>query len=298
MIIFLFCLLGSLLVFLSACTKSPETTQAAFTPTIQVSQTATEFNSTIVPTVTETPTPCVETKGSILEQTIPSELLKDSIAVKIYLPPCYSSDLTINYPTLYMLHGQMDTYNQWVSLGLLSRMDSLLLQNQVQPFIIILPNELKTNLDPGRSSYGEALIKEVVPYIEENFRVCIERSCRAIGGLSRGGNWAVRLGLVYPELFSTIGAHSTPLFYGEINNLLLLTGNEELILKMPNFYVDVGDRDPDLVDVQLFNKTLQDLNIPHVYNEYLGYHDDTYWSAHVKDYLLWYSSQLIAPHVY
>jgi enterochelin esterase-like enzyme len=159
----------------------------------------------------------------------------------------------------------------------------------------VLPNEIRSNTDAYQSKFGDAVIEDVIPFIDSHFKVCTERVCRAIGGLSRGGNWAVHLGFSNPDLFVTVGAHSAPLFYGEISNILMTATSTESISALPVFYIDVGNKDEDHADVMLFLETLQNLNVPHKFTNNLGYHDEAYWSAHVEDYLLWYDSQLKPP---
>lgn len=284
---------------LASCNPVTTTENTPFSPTLQTTiQSTSVFNLNLPaaePSATPTPAACLDLKGSILDQDIPSEVLEDPINVKIYLPPCYDPDSDTQYAVLYMLHGQTSLDDQWVSLGLLSKMDELLALGLVEPFIIVLPAETKSNIEGFNSEYGDAVVRDVIPYINDNFRACVERSCRAIGGLSRGGNWAVHLGFEYPTLFAAVGAHSTPLFYGEISNIYRIVTTQAAAESLPIFYIDVGDRDEDLADVLLFNDTLQELNIQHVFNNFLGYHDGAYWSAHVQDYLLWYDSQLSVP---
>ncbi|MBA4375785.1 MAG: hypothetical protein C0401_06385 [Anaerolinea sp.] len=246
------------------------------------------------PELTQTPIPCVKTIGSIVEREIPTVLLEKSINVKIYLPPCYNSNLQADFPVLYMLHGQTSANDQWLRLGLFSEMDELLMQKAIQPFLIVLPYESRSNTDSDVSKYGEALVQDVIPYIEDNFRVCKDRSCRAIGGLSRGGNWAVHLGFTYPKRFVAIGAHSTPLFYGEIIKITERVSAISSTTELPAIYIDMGNKDPDRQDVLAFVAALKKLNIPYQFTEFLGYHQEDYWSAHVQDYLFWYSNQLMS----
>ncbi len=290
---------STLLFLLASCKPSEITEQTPVSPAVQTATQSTSVANLNLPgdepSATETPTPCVENTGSIIDQDVPSETLGEAINVKIYLPPCYDRYPDAQYAVLYMLHGQTSLDDQWVRLGLLSTMDALLAQNLVEPFLIVLPAESRSNIEGYNSKYGDAIVKDVIPYIEENFRACTERTCRAIGGLSRGGNWAVHLGFENPELFTAVGAHSTPLFYGEISNMERVVTNQEIAETLPIFYVDAGDKDEDLGDVFLFNNTLQELNIPHVFNVFLGYHDEAYWSTHAQDYLLWYDSQLKVP---
>jgi len=284
-----------LMVGLSACEVNDPQIQISTSPTPHPTPAAINTNLTEIPYYTPTAAPCVETVGSIVDAEVPTKILTESIKVKIYLPPCYDSDRDTRYSVLYMLHGQTSLDDQWVRIGLLSKMDELLAKKKTHAFLIVLPNEIRSNTDSYKSKYGDAIVEEVIPYIDRHFNVCAERSCRAIGGLSRGGNWAVHLGFSDPELFTAVGAHSAPLFYGEISNILMTTTSPETSAALPVFYVDVGNKDEDYNDVMLFLDTLDNLNIRRSFNNNLGYHDEAYWSAHVEDYLLWYDSQLMPP---
>lgn len=284
-----------LMVGLSSCAPREPQIQSTATSNPQSTQANINKTQTEEPSITQTAAPCVETKGTIIDKEVPSKLLTESIRVKVYLPPCYAYKSDVKYSVLYMLHGQTSLDDQWVRIGLLAEMDELLEQKKVNPFVIVLPNEIRSNTDSFKSKYGDAIVEEVIPYINQQFNVCAERECRAIGGLSRGGNWAVHLGFSNPEFFTAVGAHSAPLFYGEITNILSINSTPESIAALPVFYIDVGNKDEDHADVMLFLDTLQNLNIPRQFNNNIGYHDETYWHAHVQDYLLWYDSQLKPP---
>lgn len=283
------------MVAVTACGLNDPQIQITNSPTSHPTQALPDKTHTEEPSAIQTAAPCVETTGTVLDREVPSKLLTESIKVKVYLPPCYDSESDTQYSVLYMLHGQTSMDDQWVRIGLLSKMDELLAQKKVQPFIIVLPNEIRSNTDSYKSKYGDAIIEEVIPYVDQNFDVCTEKTCRAIGGLSRGGNWAVHLGFSNPELFTTVGAHSAPLFYGEISNILKIANAPDKIAALPVFYIDVGNKDEDIEDVMLFFETLDELTIRRNFNFYLGYHDEAYWRAHVEDYLLWYTSQLPPP---
>ncbi|MHB8088503.1 MAG: alpha/beta hydrolase [Anaerolineaceae bacterium] len=284
-----------LMVGISACNllePQPKTTE---TPTVIPTNLTPDNPLTEEPSPTQTAAPCTETTGTVIDRQVPSKLLAEPINIKIYLPPCYDSKNNTQYSVLYMLHGQTSMDDQWVRIGLLSKMDELLADKKVKPFLIVLPNEIRSNADSDQSKYGDAIIEEVIPFVEKQFNTCNEKACRAIGGLSRGGNWAVHLGFSNPELFSTVGAHSTPLFYGEISNILMTVTSAGTTAALPTFYVDVGNKDPDHADVILFLETLQNLNVPHKFSNNLGYHDESYWHTHIEEYLLWYDSQLKPP---
>jgi len=271
------------LVSCAAVNSSPISTVAA-------TDTSTPHpTSTPVPQATRTPTPlvCTATQGSILNVDIPTQKLNRPINTNIYLPPCYDPKKEGGYPWLIMLHGQAATNAQWLELGLTNAADDLITSKEIQPLVIVMPFEVTWTPGPRESQFDEALMEDVLPYIEENYAVCKERTCRAIGGLSRGGNWAVHLGFVSPEVFGIVGAHSTPLFYGELWNIQAAAGLPPE--SIPLVLVDAGDKDAEKEKVQEFVTALKDAGVPYQFFEFEGRHEPSYWSAHVADYLRWYA---------
>jgi enterochelin esterase-like enzyme len=239
--------------------------------------------------------PCRASKGSIVDVEIPTDQINRPVNTKIYLPPCYDGDPLAGYPVLYMLHGQAAMNDQWVRLGLTNAADDLINQGKIQPLIIVLPFEITWTPGPEDSNFDEAVIEDVLPYIDANYATCAERSCRAVGGLSRGGNWAVYLGFAYPELFGVAGAHSTPLFYGEEMRISQALSDAATVDDLPFVLVDMGSKDDDRAFVQAFKAFLDSNGIPFDYHEFDGRHEESYWSAHVSDYLHWYSERLVIP---
>ncbi len=224
---------------------------------------------------------------------IPTDWLNRPVNINIYLPPCYDPGLIGGYPLLIMLHGQAATNAQWLELGLTNAADELITTKEIVPLIIVMPFEVTWTPGPADSQFDEALIQDVLPFVAENYAVCAQRTCRAVGGLSRGGNWAVHLGFAYPELFGIVGAHSTPLFYGELWNIRAAAGSPPEL--MPVVVADAGDRDADKDKVQEFITTLEEAGIPYAFYEFEGRHETSYWSAHAADYLRWYSQRFILP---
>ena len=112
----------------------------------------------------------------------------------IYLPPCYDERIEINYPVLYLLHGQTYTDDQWIRLGVPNILDNLIHSGESQPFIIVFPDDRYWNL-PAGPGFGERLVDSLIPYIDQTYRTLPDRNHRAIGGMSRGAGWALRLGL-------------------------------------------------------------------------------------------------------
>lgn len=248
--------------------------------------------------VSETPNPtppdftCLQAGGDVQQTDIPLPDGEGSLNVKVYLPPCYDPAVSERYPVLYLLHGQDADNNQWLSLGLAEVMDQLVATGEVQPLLVVLPVENNTYLDPAKSAFPDDMVNAVIPYIDAHYRTCSSRNCRAIGGISRGGNWALEIGFSNPGLFAAVGAHSAPLFYGQSNRISKAVSGLASLAEAPELYVDVGDRDIYREDVAVLVSTLEKLGLPHLFTEFPGRHDAQYWSGHLVDYLDWYSDSL------
>lgn len=286
-----------LVLVLAACVPAQIPSQPVnANPTITTVGSQPSAQSTIMnATPTVKSQSCGETAGKIRDFKLSTKLLKYDLEAKIYLPPCYGSEKEREYPVLYMLHGMTDTDDQWIRLGLTDIADQLISSRLIQPMIIVMPYEISWQQTPEESNFDKAITDVLIPYIEKHYSVCTERDCRAIGGLSRGGNWAVDIGFANWQMFGAVGAHSTPLFYGETLRITQAVQSMPSLQDAPAVYVDAGKKDANLAQVEEFEQTLTELGVDHEYHINAGYHDDTYWSAHTEQYLLWYASKLKAP---
>ncbi len=274
---------------LAGCQSSP---QAAPTPTVE--NTATPL-PTSTPEATTTPVPenikiesqCEE--SSILTFTLSSELLNDTLSFNVYFPPCYDPHTSQPYPVIYLLHGQEQNASLWRDIGIQAAADQLILEQSRQPFLIVMPVEQYYFRSSENNRYPDAIMEELIPAVESDLPVCTERECRAIGGVSRGGAWAVRLAFQNLDIFGALGAHSTPLFEGDLE---ILPEWVDAISSdsLPRIYADVGSTDPAVKDAYAFDQELNVLGVPHEWHLNSGRHNEEYWSAHIYEYLFWYTS--------
>ena len=276
-------LLIPLLIGLWACAPSSE---PIVTPTT-VPPTPTRTPTPLPPTATPTITPlgCLTQSGrvdqGVIQETVPPQ------EYLIYLPPCYDEKPDLHYPVLYLLHGQTYTDDQWVRLGAVNVLDELILADEAPPFIIVFPDDRYWNLQAG-SGFGQRLVDHLIPYIDENYRTLADRNHRAIGGMSRGAGWALRLGLQRWDLFGTLGLHSLAAFADDrpfLGSWLKAVPLES----WPNIFMDMGESDQELGFNSQFESMLTQLGIPHEWHLYPGAHDEQYWQAHVEEYLRWYA---------
>jgi S-formylglutathione hydrolase FrmB len=285
-----------LLIFSTACSRTPTPSPPSrdITPTPPL-HTPPRMSLTpdhkLLPNTTETQPPtladrsavCLDQKGIVLTEEIDVPFSNQSLPFRIYLPPCYAEDIHQDYPTLYMLHGIQADDSQWVEMGIVELSDALITSGQVEPFLIVMPWQ-KTGLD-----IELALVEELVPHIDDVYRSRTQPFWRAIGGLSRGGGWALRIGLKHPDVFGVIGLHSPATFYDAVYIALWVREIPKEIV--PRIWIDIGKedslREATLNLILLFDE----LEVPHTSSLPEGGHSPTYWSAHLEEYLLWYTSQ-------
>lgn len=116
--------------------------------------------------------------------------------VNVYFPADYEKERKKKYPVLYLLHGWGEDENGWPVQGHLANiMDGLIAAGKAVPMIIVIPSgDIKTNSDVRTASgdITDVIVKDLIPFIDKNFRTLPDKEHRAMAGLSRGGGqtWA------------------------------------------------------------------------------------------------------------
>jgi enterochelin esterase-like enzyme len=270
---------------LSACTSAAPSPTATLVPS-----SATPFllpkPSRIPRTPTPTPLTCLNQPPRVDSGEIDTS--KPPQLFLIYLPPCYDDNVDQRYPVLYLLHGQTYIDDQWVRLGAPQAANALILSGKVPAFIMVFPDDRYWNLPEG-DGFGDRLLNLVLPYVDSHYRTLTDRSDRAIGGLSRGGGWAVHIMLKNVDLFGTVGLHSPAIFdqdapYSEDWVRAVPAGS------WPRIWIDAGDQDRELSSILAFENILSAYQVSHLWHMYTGDHSEAYWSAHVSEYLQWYTA--------
>ncbi|MFZ6027761.1 MAG: alpha/beta hydrolase [Chloroflexota bacterium] len=270
----------------AAVSPTPMPPTATFTPTAFLTRT---HHPT--PTPTASPETCLQHDGEILVTAVPAEMLAEDLAYRVYLPPCYQEHSQARYPVLYLIHGQYFTDDQWDRLGVDEAADRLIRAGEIAPVIIVMPRDRLWN-QPERDPFGQAVMDTLIPAIDAQYRTRPERTFRAIGGLSRGGSWALHLGIQYWQSFSAVGAHSAAIFWDDASSIRGWL--EEIPSEaMPRFFVDLGDSDrPEISDSALgFEGLLTRLRVPHEFYLFVGDHNEDYWRVHIEQYLRWYTAE-------
>ncbi len=165
----------------------------------------------------------------------------------IYTPPGYDKGKK-KYPVLYLQHGMGEDETGWGNQGFTAMiMDNLLAEGKTLPFVIVMENG-SVNFDAlprqgsGQSTSRETrrmyvadqiesiILKDLIPFIEANYRVVAKQSHRAMAGLSMGGMQTKIIVTRNPGLFSHIGMFSSGTFVpSEIENLEAFNKNIKLV---------------------------------------------------------------------
>lgn len=255
---------------------------------------------TLTPTSAATPTPtalpCLSESGQVEEfNDNRSETARENLRFRVYLPPCYQQSLK-RFPVVYLLHGASFRETQWQNLGIVESIEQAMRLEALGPMIIVMPymgNIGALNQFPPDDSYETVLLDELVPTIDRDFCTIRNREFRAIGGISRGGFWAMSVAMRHPDVFGIVGGHSAALDViaaPPANNPLDLARNAPLLDDVPlRILIDNGADDYVGLELQTFSSRLTQRQIPHTYSIYpTGGHDEDYWTSHVGEYLEFY----------
>ena len=150
-----------------------------------------------------------------------SAVANDDRDFYVYTPPGYDPAAKKTYPVLYLLHGYSDDASGWTAVGRANIiLDNLIAQGKTKPMIVVMPLGYGTMEmirvgwgDPevreqNLTKFREALLTEVMPKVESEYRITKDRNSRAIAGLSMGGSESLLTGLNNLDKFAWVGAFS------------------------------------------------------------------------------------------
>jgi enterochelin esterase-like enzyme len=245
-----------------------------------------------------------------------SALLNTEVKYSIYLPDGYEYSER-QYPVVYLLNGYTGDETNWIQSGGIQRiMDHEIEQGNIQEMVIVMPDgddRLYMNRTDGTYPYEDMFMKELLPYIQNQYSVRKGKRYTAISGLSMGGAGALKLALKYDENFGACAAFSSAVFteesvvasdqkfmdgyiskampdmvgtkgksrleksYQEYDVLHLAKTKDAELLKTVKIYFDCGDDDFLSLGNAELHKELLGRQIPHEYRVRDGAHTWPYW---------------------
>lgn len=153
--------------------------------------------------------------GAMAEVTYKSSTFGTFARMHVYTPPGYDKG-SQSYPVLYLFHGGTENDDTWTSVGRAGFiLDNLLAARKAKPMIVVMPTgQSAENAGQGRKSqeaFAANFNRDVMPYVEANYRVLTDRSNTAIAGASIGGNHTLNIAIPRLERFGYIGLFSSGL---------------------------------------------------------------------------------------
>ncbi len=159
--------------------------------------------------------------GSVTYRWYDSPSLGISRRMTVYTPYGYEQSPKAKYPVLYLLHGGGGDEEAWTSMGRAAQiLDNLIEKGLAKPMIVVMPNgnpnqraagtlgletiEMDRNDPKWANAYVNSLVKEIIPFIDKEYRTVAKSSGRAIAGLSMGGGHTTSATILYPGVFDYI----------------------------------------------------------------------------------------------
>jgi len=164
----------------------------------------------------------------------------------VYTPPEYDSHPRLKYPVLYLFHGWGENEQGWHTQGHMDFiLDNLIAEKKAKPMIIVMDNLNAVKPDeaatlyfarsiiarpsmadlaapPGAGAGGsrpgfpanfgatftELMLTDLIPMVEQTYRVLPGRENRAMAGLSMGGMQSFQTVLTNLDKFAYLGGFS------------------------------------------------------------------------------------------
>lgn len=248
-----------------------------------------------------------------------SQAIRTSVTVNVILPETDKKEegggkALESYKTLWLLHGLNGNQNSWIENTAIERYARL------RKIAVVMPcadRSWYTDTAYG-AKYFTFIAEELPEVCRSYFRgMSDKREDNIVAGLSMGGYGALKIALTYPERYGYVASLSGALditrkgrvcdleawrgIFGfdlkdpaELENtrhdLFYLTReNEKNARPFPKTYLWCGTEDSLITVNRLYRDLLNELAIPHLYEESTGTHNWKYWDEKIinaLDYLL------------
>lgn len=135
-----------------------------------------------------------------------SAAMNKEVMVSVITPDGYRADAETPYDVVYLLHGHSGNHNSWYKLaGVGPHADRY-------GVILVCPDGANSWYwdSPVNDSmrYETFVAKELVEWVDANYRTNAVRTGRAIAGLSMGGHGALYLAIRHQQTFGAAGSTS------------------------------------------------------------------------------------------
>jgi len=213
----------------------------------------------------------------------------------IYTPPGYDAS-TDKYPVLYLMHGGGEDERGWALQGKADAiLDNLIAEEKAKPMLIVM---IDGNLSTGLSGFNERALQtfeneikqNIIPFIENNYRVANEAANRALAGLSMGGLQTLYAGIKNTDQFAYLGVFSSGWWANQpyLSNPQydFMKNNAPAINKnLKSFWISMGgEEDIAYANCKIMLGKFDDMGIKYTYSEYPGGHSWPVWRNNLYNF--------------
>ncbi len=233
-----------------------------------------------------------------------SKAMNKNVKTVTILPDAYNDGRV--YPVVYLLHGHGGNYGNWVNQA-----PEIKELADKYSMIIVCPDGgtdswyWDSPVDPSYR-YETFVARELVAWVDANYKTDKRREGRAITGLSMGGHGALYLALKNQDVFGAAGSMAGgvdirpfPMNWGMAKRLGTYAENKSnweshTVINMLNLLtpgslellIDVGRGDFFYEVNEALHRELTYRNVPHTYIVRPGAHNWDYWVNSIRYQLL------------
>lgn len=228
--------------------------------------------------------------GALRDTMFTSSNMGNTRRVRIYTPAGYSETGDC-YPLLVVHDGL-----EYISLANADRiLDYHIHNGDIEPMIVVFVPPINRTAEYAgnlQAAFGRFITEELLPFVDTEYNTCSTPAMRGTIGASYGGNIALWLGTIYPDVFGLIGAVS-PFVQQSVFDTL--SAHADLGLRV---HADIGTYDiAELIPLtnQLV-QTLESQSYPYQFLIVNDGHSWGNWRGHLDDALIYlYPASQSAP---
>ncbi|MBQ8994625.1 MAG: hypothetical protein IJ091_02300 [Oscillospiraceae bacterium] len=213
------------------------------------------------------------------------------------------------YKVLWLLHGAQEDATACVR-----KTNIEVYAQECKDLVVVMPSG-------GNSMYAETptipfesyFFEELVPMLRSWLPLSERKEDNFVAGMSMGGNGALKMALLHPEMFAAVACLSASAIHFEEQDdaelrrggLLQLHGSLEGMVQSndntwrlttetakkencPKLFLATGDQDKFIERIRYYRDYAQSVRMPMEYREYPGYvHEWRVWDIGLDEFLRW-----------
>lgn len=217
----------------------------------------------------------------------------------VYTPAEYETSPKSKYPVLYLQHGMGEDERGWHEQGHMANiLDGQIASGKCKPMIVVMDygdcgyihgTKKGETRDEFGASFGNILLRDIIPFVEKTFRVKTDRDHRAMTGLSWGGHQTFQITLTHLDQFAHIGAFSGAILMAPGQNITDVYGGvfsdaDKFNKQVHTLFLGQGTEEG--MGCDRMSQSLKEAGINHVYYASPGtHHEWLTWRRCLNEFL-------------